>query len=417
MKKGAIATVYLVIFLDMLGFGVLIPVVRDLTQVLVKNSGLTWPRPEIYMGLLMAVYSGSQMLSAPILGRLSDYFGRKPIFILSTAGNVLSYVIWILANDYWFFLVGRVLSGITGGNIAIAQSIIADNTTPQERPKAMGLLGAAIGMGFVIGPFLGGWMINFNHIINAALYSINAFWIIGAMCLVLAFVSLIMIIFSRYGTNNPNAKISSNEGFAIIASALRSPVLRLTYNAHLLSQLAFVIFEVLFAWILQHQYNFDLKETFYFFGLQGLILAFIQGGVYRRIEKSHPPEYWVKMGLLGSFIGMAIIPWVGYVDMGVFLGHPLKIYLLLVVLVILSLAVGFGGPSINAYASIHSPENEQGRTMGNMQGLAALARFTAPVVATTLYAQYLPIPFLLGALLSIAAWIIFSQEKAQHDKK
>ncbi|HRP69211.1 MAG TPA: MFS transporter, partial [Turneriella sp.] len=288
MKTKVTATVYLVIFLDMLGFGVLIPVVRDLTQALVVHSGLSWPRPEVYMGILMAVYSGSQMLSAPIWGHLSDRYGRKPIFLLSTIGNVFSYVVWIIANDYWLFLFGRILSGITGGNIAIAQSIIADHTTPEERPRAMGLLGAAIGMGFVLGPFLGGWIINYNHLINTNMIKINQFWSIGVVCLILSIASTIMIIFSHYKEAHKTT-LSTVEGFSGVVDAIKSPALRLTYNAHLLSQFSFVIFEVLFAWILQNQYNFDLKETFYFFGIQGLILAFIQGGIYRRVEKKHPP--------------------------------------------------------------------------------------------------------------------------------
>lgn len=397
----------------MLGFGVMIPVVRDLTQVLVKNSGLSLFRPEIYMGILMAAYSGAQMLSAPILGRLSDIYGRKPIFLISTTGNVISYVIWILANNYGLFLAGRILSGVTGGSIAVAQSILADHTSPAERPRAMGLLGACIGMGFVLGPFLGGVLINFNQYKPFNLIEINQFWPIGVACLGLSLISALMIVFNRIPSVDAHGPGVHREGFAVLANAFRGGVNRPVYATQLLSQFSFVIFEVLFAWILQKQYHFDLKETFYFFGAQGVLLALIQGGLYRRLEKRRPPEHWVKVGLIGSFIGMALLPWAGYVDGMLTAGISVRICLLSLVLFLMALASGFGGPSLNAFASIHAPKNEQGQTMGYMQSLAALARFSAPVAATGLYAFWLPLPFLLGAVLCLIAWGVFSRQKQE----
>ena len=406
MSKAGFFTVYLVVFLDMLGFGVMIPAIRDLTTALVKNSGLSWPSPEIFMGLLMAAYSGSQMISAPILGRLSDIYGRKPVFLVSAVGNLLSYVVWILSSSYWPFLLGRLLSGITGGNIAIAQSILADNTAPAERPRAMGLLGACIGMGFVLGPFVGGLMININH---KFAIDINPFWQIGVVPLLLASVSVILIMFNHFGM----AHESTEKGgvLAGLRSVFRPPQSS-TYATQLLSQLSFVSFEVLFAWILQRQYGFNLKETYYFFGFQGILLALVQGGIYRRVEKRRPPADWVQLGLLGSAVGMAVLPWIGGLELGQVFGMAGKTVLLSVVLVLMSLALGFGTPSLNAFASLNAPKNEQGQTMGNMQGLAAMARFVAPVAATGLYAVWLPLPFVLGGLLCLAAWLVFSRGRS-----
>lgn len=394
---------YLVVFLDMLGFGVMIPAIRDLTTALVKNSGLYWPSPEIFMGLLMAAYSGSQMISAPILGRLSDVYGRKPVFLVSAVGNLLSYVVWILSSSYWPFLLGRLLSGITGGNIAIAQSILADNTAPAERPRAMGLLGACIGMGFVLGPFIGGMMININQ---SYMISINPYWQIGIVPFGLAAISVLMIIFNHFGQAQERAE---KGGVLAGLRSMTQPPQSSTYATQLLSQLSFVSFEVLFAWILQRQYGFNLKETYYFFGFQGILLALVQGGIYRRVEKRRPPAEWVKMGLLGSAIGMAVLPWIGEIALGQIFGMAGKTVVLSLLLVLMSLSLGFGAPSLNAFASLSAPKNEQGQTMGNMQGLAALARFAAPVAATSLYAVWLPLPFLLGGLLCIAAWFVFGR--------
>lgn len=387
----------------MLGFGVMIPAIRDLTTALVANSGLTWPQPEIFMGLLMATYSGAQMISAPILGRLSDIYGRKPVFLVSAIGNLLSYIVWIASSTYWPFLLGRLLSGITGGNLAIAQSILADNTSAAERPRAMGLLGACIGMGFVLGPFIGGAMINIKH---NAMININPFWQIGIVPLCLAFLSVILIVINHFGNPGENAEKGG------VLSGLRSilqPPQSSTYATQLLSQLSFVSFEVLFAWILQRQYGFGLKETYYFFGFQGILLALVQGGIYRRFEKRRPPAVWVRLGLLGSAIGMLTLPWIGNLEVGQIFGIAGKTWILGGVLMLMSLALGFGTPSLNAFASLSAPKNEQGQTMGNMQGLAALARFAAPVAATSLYAVWLPLPFVLGGLLCLVAWLIFSR--------
>lgn len=403
MNKAGFFTVYLVVFLDMLGFGVMIPAIRDLTTALVTNSGLKWPSPEIFMGLLMATYSGSQMISAPILGRLSDIYGRKPIFLVSAIGNLLSYIVWIASSTYWPFLLGRLLSGITGGNIAIAQSILADNTSAAERPRAMGLLGACVGMGFVLGPFIGGAMSNINHVV---MIDINPFWQIGVVPLGLAFLSVILIIINQFG--NPGESAEKGGVLSGLRSILQPPQSS-TYATQLLSQLSFVSFEVLFSWILQRQYGFGLKETYYFFGFQGVLLALVQGGIYRRVEKRRPPAEWVRLGLIGSAIGMLTLPWIGNVEIGQIFGIAGKTWILSGVLMLMSLALGFGTPSLNAFASLSAPKNEQGQTMGNMQGLAALARFAAPVAATSLYAVWLPLPFLLGGLLCLVAWLIFSR--------
>ena len=393
----------------MLGFGVLIPVIRDLTVFLVQRSGLAWPSAEVYMGILMAAYSGSQMVSSPFLGRLSDLYGRKPIFLFSAFGNLMSYVIWIFSGSYWPFLAGRVLSGITGGNIAIAQSILADNTSPQERPRAMGLLGAAIGMGFVLGPFLGVVMIKFSPNVDYLINN-NPFWMIGVLPLVFAVVAVVLIVISHFSHEGAGGAQREAGTLAAVAASFSVKGGRPIYRTQLLAQLAFVSFEVLFAWLLQHQYGFDLKDTYYFFGFQGVLLALVQGGIYRRVEKRKPPEYWVKMGLLLTFAAMVILPFIGYLQPVLIAGLSVKLLLLCMLLAILTVALGFGTPSLNAYASIHAPKNEQGQTMGNMQALAAFARFAAPVLATSLYAVWLPLPLLLAGFFCLIAWRVFSRK-------
>ncbi|MCX7632266.1 MAG: MFS transporter [Turneriella sp.] len=398
MNQFSTFTVYFVVFLDMLGFGVIIPAIRDVSVALVQNSGLSYP-PEVLMGVLMAAYSGAQMLSAPILGRLSDTFGRKPIFLVSAAGNLVGYVVWLKATTYWPFLAGRIISGITGGNIAIAQSILADHTPPEARPRAMGLLGACIGMGFVLGPFIGSISIKFNHIV---LTNFNPYWYVGVVPLVLSFISVVMIIFAHFGAGRIPAGAAK---FALLSRSSLAPV----YATQLLAQLSFVSFEVLFAWILQHQYGFGLEETFLIFGLQGFVLALVQGGLYRWLEKRLPPQAWVLWGLWLSAVATLLLPWIGKLRLGQIFGIPIKVWLLSADLLLLALALGFGSPSLQAYASLKAPATMQGQVMGSLQGLAAFARFSAPLLATTFYALWLPLPFLVAASFCAAGGYIFQR--------
>ena len=409
VARANLTVVYLVVFLDMLGFGVIIPVLRDLTAYLVQGSSLSAGAPEFYMGLLMASYSGAQMISAPFIGRLSDIYGRRPVFLFSALGNLASYVVWILSNSYWMFLVGRIISGITGGNIAIAQSILADNTTPEERPRAMGLLGAAIGMGFVLGPFLGVVMININHLFPAIPIEINHYWFIGILPLVLSLIPPLLIVFNQSVLWRSASAYDGRSAFLAVWESLTKAGDRSVYLAHLLTQLSFVAFEVLFAWVLQHQYAFDLKDTYYYFGAQGVVLALVQGGIYRRIEKRHPPEYWVRAGFLATALGMLLLPWIGFMPNTLIFGLTVKTVLLSCLIVFMTLALGFSSPSINAYASLHSAATSQGQTMGNLQSLASMARFIAPLAATSMYAAWLPLPFLLGGAACLIAWIVFGR--------
>jgi MFS transporter, DHA1 family, tetracycline resistance protein len=401
VRSRALKAAFLVVFLDMLGFGVLIPVVRDLTQAIVANSGLGYPGPEVFMGILMASYSGAQMLGAPFWGSMSDRFGRKLVFIISIVGNIFSYGIWISAHTYWPFLAGRVLSGITGGNISIAQAVIADHTTPEERPRAMGLLGACIGMGFVLGPFIGILLLGVSIPPHGLLIKINPFWQLGGLCLLLSVVALIMISFSQFNPHSSEPRPIHRVRFFLIMRWNGQSI----YLTQLCAQIMFVTFEVLLAWILQKQYRFGLHETYYFFGIQGILLALVQGGLYRRFEKMRPPAFWIQRSLVVSAICVGLLPWAGYLDQSVRLG------ILFLLLGILTLALGFGQPSLNAYASIHAPGNQQGQAMGTMQGIAAFARFSVPIAATGLYAWWLPLPFLAAGIICFLGWLNFRRRE------
>ena len=147
-KNRSLLAIFLVVFIDLLGFGVVLPLLPYYADRFGANAAVT--------GLLVASYAAAQFIATPILGRLSDRFGRRPILMLSIAGNVLGFGLLALANNLWLLFAARILAGLTGGNISVAQAYITDVTAPKDRARGLGMIGAAFGLGFIIGPVTGG---------------------------------------------------------------------------------------------------------------------------------------------------------------------------------------------------------------------------------------------------------------------
>src|SRR4029077_3520403 len=172
MKRSPLVVIFTTVFIDLVGFGIVIPVLPFYTEGTLFNAT---PRT---VGLLFASYSVMQFIFAPILGRLSDKYGRRPVLLISIIGTGISFLILGFASALWVLFLGRILDGITGGNISTAQAYIADSTTKEDRAKGMGLIGAAFGIGFVFGPAIGGilsrWGIEVPFLFAATLCFANA---------------------------------------------------------------------------------------------------------------------------------------------------------------------------------------------------------------------------------------------------
>ena len=386
----------------MLGVGMIIPCLRDLTIFLAANSGFS-VSPVVLMGLLMAAYSVSQMVSAPIIGRISDRIGRKPVLLFSLAGNIASYAVWILSSSYGWFLAGRILSGITGGNISIAQSILADHTSVSNRAKSMGLMGAMIGLGFVVGPVVGLLMIDFNPSFMQKIF-FNPFSSIGLSGLILGIFALGLTLRMKIKTNQNSSPRHINP-WRILHSIHHKSLKRL-YFVQLMGQVSFVFFEVVFIWLLKDQYQLDTRQTYITFGGLGILLALIQGGLYRRLVKFVPIATLARQGLILGAVCLIALPFWPLAPT-----HSFFILLAggLIIVSILSYAMAITSPSLTAYASITAPTSEQGEVMGIMQGLAAMARAVVPLVATSLYDVHLAIPFVIAGIVSLIGWLIFRQ--------
>ena len=225
MKRSPLLVIFVTVFIDLVGFGIVIPVLPYYAE------GTKFGATPSQVGLLFASYSIMQLIFAPVLGRLSDKHGRRPVLLVSLLGTALGFFILGFATTLWMLFLGRIIDGISGGNISTAQAYIADVTTKENRAKGMGLIGAAFGLGFVLGPAIGGilsrWGINVPFLFAGGL----------------ALANVVLLFFTLPETVTPDhpARVSaaSGRGFNQLMGALRKPALASVLTIYFLGIVAF----------------------------------------------------------------------------------------------------------------------------------------------------------------------------------
>ncbi|MDH4263455.1 MAG: MFS transporter [Spirochaetia bacterium] len=409
--------IFIVVFLNMLGFGIIIPVIRDLTEILVNNSGYNPNYYAFYAGILMASYSFFQLIFSPMLGRASDLYGRRIILVISVVGSVISYLMWAVSHSYVFFLISRIISGVTGANLSVAQSYIADVTNEKDRAKYMGLMGAIFGIGFILGPFFGGVAstIDINHIFGGVTI-FNRFGAIGILTAVLSIINLIWIIFGlpesrtrsemageRGSTTGRREEKGGHRVFKFMNVRMikNKHIVRL-FLIYFIMQLGFNHIEAILSWDLKDRFNMDTRETGYFFAFMGIILALVQGGVYRILLKKYS---LLKLSLIGTtslLLGFFLMP----------ISYPLLMASLTIV--VLAFGMGISSPSIMTLTSIYASKEEQGVTMGMLQSFGSLSRVIAPITATLAYDVFAhSAPYIISGVLAFIGLILIQKERKE----
>ena len=378
----AVPTLFLIVVIDLVGFGLVIP----LLPFYAVRFGAS---PQLVTALL-AVYSLMALLSAPFWGRLSDRIGRRPVLMSSLAAGVLAYLWMGAADALWMVFAARSLAGVCAGNIAAAQAYIADVTTPENRAKGMGLIGAAFGLGFIIGPALGGLLAGDDP--ATADLSMPA-WVAA----VLSGMALLGVAFvlpeSRPLEARQNTPARSR--LATILGALRRPILSRLILIFFLVILAFSGMESTFALWAMRQFGWGPSQVAYVFAYVGLLSAVLQGGLIGRLSRRFGEERLLLVGL--ALIGIGL------------LALPATRWLPLLALVLAALAVGMGlaQPSLNSLISRRAGRDEQGEVLGVSQSVGSLARVLGPLAAGFLFAEFgRDAPYLWGAALVAAAWLL-----------
>ena len=378
----AVPTLFLIVVIDLVGFGLVIP----LLPFYAVRFGAS---PQLVTSLL-AIYSLMALLSAPFWGRLSDRIGRRPVLMSSLAAGVLAYLWMGAADALWMVFAARSLAGVCAGNIAAAQAYIADVTTPENRAKGMGLIGAAFGLGFIIGPALGGLLAGDDP--ATADLSMPAWVAAGLSGMALLGVAFVLPE-SRPLEARQNTPARSR--LATILGALRRPILSRLILIFFLVILAFSGMESTFALWAMRQFGWGPSQVAYVFAYVGLLSAVLQGGLIGRLSRRFGEERLLLVGL--ALIGIGL------------LALPAARWLSLLALMLAALAVGMGlvQPSLNSLISRRSGREEQGEVLGVSQSVGSLARVLGPLAAGFLFAEFgRDAPYLWGAALVAAAWLL-----------
>jgi multidrug resistance protein len=379
-KASALSLIFLTVFVDLLGFGILIPILPTFAkkELLVDETAI---------GVAIAAYSLTQFFFNPVFGNLSDRYGRKKIIVFTLLLNALGYVLFAYTHSLLMLLIARVVAGIGGSSIGVAQAYIADVTKPEDRSKGMGIIGAAFGLGFVFGPLIGGLLSSYGYFITGLA---SAFFSFAAFVLTIIFLQEPERNFGR--TDSNSRKLLDIASFKII---FNKPNLSLVITLFFILTFSVANIYGTFALLGFKIYNFTDKQNGYMYAILGLSSAVVQGLLLARVSKYLSRMKIISIGAFCLMLGLGLIPFGGS-----FLG-------LTIIAVILSLGTGSLQPTLLSLISEFTSETEQGLTLGVNQSLSALARVLGPLWGGFAF-EYLgyAFPFLTGAFFSLIILII-----------
>ena len=393
--RSPLFVLYLTVFIDLMGFGIVIPILPLYAQ--------DFQASPMVIGWLTGIYSGMQIIFTPILGRLSDRFGRRPVLLISIVGTAIGFALMGMAQSLTLLFVARILAGITGGNISIPQAYIADVTAPEKRSRAMGMIGAAFGLGFTFGPLIGGVMSQISY--GAPFFFAAALSVVNAVLIYL----LLPESLSREHRAKPHDEASTAEVFR----HGRGAMFVLVVATYFFLIAGFAIMTTLFALFTAKRFGYDAHANGYLFGFVGLVSVIVQGGLIGRLVKRFGEVALTRAGMILTTVCLALLP---FSD---------NLTVLLLVCAGLSAGSGIASPPLSGLASQMIERTWQGRALGVMQSAGSTGRLIGPLIGGWLLmfdlqkpiAEYGRTPFLVGAALCcIGALFAFCIKKPPEDR-
>jgi multidrug resistance protein len=409
MRRPSVLVIFLTVFIDLIGFGIIVPLIPSYSEHFGARG--------IVIGVIFASYSAMQFIFSPIWGRWSDRFGRRPILLISTAGAAVSYVLFARSSGLenhtaalWLMVVSRVFAGICGGNITVAQAYIADITPPAERSKKMGLIGMAFGLGFILGPFIGG--VSLRHLGDT-----GPGWVAAGLCA----ANFLLALFILTESHKPDsAQAPGRPHLDQWVHTLTQPKVGFLVIVFFLSTFCFSCFESTLPLLVGANFHLDFKSDAtsastiaYLFVYCGLIGALVQGGAIGRLVKKMGEPRLIALSLVLTAASFAWIPFLkgtSQLSWRVLFQHEgLPWVWLLLALGLLSVGTSLTRPPLFGLLSNLTPANEQGATIGVAQGAGSLARILGPVFATALLPLMPPLPYLICAVVLLGTTALVVQ--------
>lgn len=352
-------TIFLIVFIDLLGFGIILPLLPYIAEKYSANP--------FQIGMLTATYSFFQLIASPILGRLSDRYGRKKLLIISQLGSAVGYLILGLSGNLPLLFLSRIIDGITGGNISIAQAYIADVTTKENRAKGMGMIGAAFGLGFIFGPAIGGFLSKFSY--SAPAYFATAVSLITVLTTILF---LKETVDKKKAITSPKTKLDLKE-FKRVLEIYPIGILIITF---FVVNLASSIQQGNFALWTQKTFNYGPVQNGWLFAYIGIIAVFVQLKILPLLTKKFNERSILLISLFLLFVGLILIP---------LIPTPNFLY---ISLFFLPFGIGLSNPTIQALASENVPKEEYGGTLGFLQSAGSLGRIIGPIIGGIVFEFY-----------------------------
>ncbi len=385
--RGRLGLLFLAVLVDLVGFGIVLPLLPFYARDLGAGG--------LQVGLLVTVYSAVQLVMAPLWGRISDRFGRRRVLILGLLGSAAAYIVFARADSLALLFLSRIVGGIGGSTIPVAQAYIADVTPPTRRAGNMGLIGAAFGLGFVIGPALGGILAGVSPGSPTA-----PGYVAAGLCFANALVAALWLPESRQSKDRATSRFNLG---AALAEVRGSAQIKIILASYLFITMAFSTLQPTLSLLASERFALGARQAGYLFAMLGLVSAVYQGGIVRALVPRMGERRLFRYSAVPFAAGLMVI------------GLSTDLRLLLAGLVLLGIGYGGAVPAVLGLLSRAASPERQGGVLGVGQSVGSFARVLGPSMAGALFDVRLAFPYMAGAFLILLAMVV-SRGIAQPEK-
>ncbi len=405
--KKLLLPVFLTVFVDLLGATIVLPILAplfldfetgispiDVAGLSAAALGELTRSRTIIFGLLIAIFPLAQFFGAPLLGSWCDRIGRKKVLIISLAGTLVGYILFALGIRYnliWLLFVARALDGFTGGNISIVFSAISDVSTKETKTKNFGLVGMAFGLGFIIGPYIGGKLSDPN--VLSWFNFETPFWFSAVLCLVN--IILVLLYFFETLKKKSTKPLSALQGIRNIGVAFGAPNLRIIFMVSFFLTFGFSLFTQFLQVFLIQKFDFSPPQIGEYFAFIGLFIALTQGLLTRFLSKKISNEVAVTISSLGLALSLII-----YII-------PTEAHYLYYFAPFIAIFQGVMSPNLQTLVSNNASDEQQGEILGINQSVQSLAQAVPPIIAGFVVAMSIQLPIIMSAIFTFIAFLIF----------